>query len=85
MEKCIFIGYPEGYKGWLFYNPLTRKMVVSERAEFDERYTWKYQPPKVTEDRENDKPSITDYTPGPAVFEEDLPPAELPAAPIEDH
>ncbi|TFY77066.1 hypothetical protein EWM64_g6946, partial [Hericium alpestre] len=25
MEKCIFIGYPEGYKGWKFYNPQTRK------------------------------------------------------------
>ena len=23
MEKCIFIGYPEGYKGWKFYNPIT--------------------------------------------------------------
>jgi hypothetical protein len=33
----------------------------------------------------NDKPSITDYTPRPAVFEEDIPPEELPAAPIEDH
>ena len=38
MEKCIFIGYPEGYKGWKFYNPITKKLVISERAEFDERY-----------------------------------------------
>ena len=38
MEKCVFIGYPEGYKGWKFYNPLTKRAVVSERAEFDERY-----------------------------------------------
>ena len=38
MEKCIFIGYPDGYKGWKFYNPITKKMVISERAEFDERY-----------------------------------------------
>ncbi|KNZ75978.1 hypothetical protein J132_00728, partial [Termitomyces sp. J132] len=36
MEKCIFIGYSPGYKGWLFYNPETRKTVISERAEFDE-------------------------------------------------
>jgi len=21
MEKCVFIGYPQGYKGWKFYNP----------------------------------------------------------------
>lgn len=38
MEKCIFIGYPEGYKAWKFYNPMTKCAVISERAEFDERY-----------------------------------------------
>ena len=37
MEKCIFIGYPEGYKGWKFYNPITKKVIISERADFDER------------------------------------------------
>ena len=36
MEKCIFIGYPDGDKGWKFYNPITRKTIISERAEFDE-------------------------------------------------
>ena len=38
MEKCIFIGYPKGYKGWKFYNPSTKKAIISERAIFDERY-----------------------------------------------
>src|SRR5204863_7736443 len=38
MEKCVFIGYPPGYKGWKFYNPVTKHVVISERAEFDERY-----------------------------------------------
>jgi hypothetical protein len=37
-QKCIFVGYPTEYKGWLFYNPVTRKVVTSERAVFDERY-----------------------------------------------
>ena len=37
MEKCIFIGYPTGYKGWKFYNPHTKRIIISERAEFDER------------------------------------------------
>jgi hypothetical protein len=37
MEKCIFVGYPSGYKGWQFYNPVTRKFIISERAIFDER------------------------------------------------
>ena len=38
MEKCIFVGYPAGYKGWQFYNPVSKKFIISERAEFDERY-----------------------------------------------
>jgi transposase InsO family protein len=38
MEKCIFIGYPQGYKAWRFYNPVTKKVVISERADFDERF-----------------------------------------------
>jgi len=37
MEKCVFIGYPAGYKGWKFYNPTTKKTIICERAEFDER------------------------------------------------
>jgi hypothetical protein len=32
------LGYPQGYKGWKFYNPATQKVVISERADFDERY-----------------------------------------------
>src|SRR5882762_11622167 len=36
MEKCVFIGYPQGYKGWKFYNPVTKKVIISERADFDE-------------------------------------------------
>ena len=37
-EKCVFIGYPTNYKAWLFWNPLTKKEIVSNSAEFDERY-----------------------------------------------
>ena len=36
MEKCVFIGYPQGYKGWKFYNPLTKQVFISEHADFDE-------------------------------------------------
>ena len=43
MEKCVFIGYPEGYKGWKFYNPETKKVIICERADFDERYTYEGQ------------------------------------------
>jgi Reverse transcriptase (RNA-dependent DNA polymerase) len=38
MEKCIFVGYPQGYKGWTFYNPTTKRTIISEWAEFDEWY-----------------------------------------------
>ena len=37
-EKCAFIGYPQGYKGWKFYNPTTKHTIISERADFDKRY-----------------------------------------------
>jgi transposase InsO family protein len=40
VEKCVFIGYPPECKGWKFYNPVTRKIVISERADFDERYNY---------------------------------------------
>jgi hypothetical protein len=38
MEKCIFIGYPQGYKAWKFNNPETKKVMISERADFDEHF-----------------------------------------------
>ena len=39
MEKCIFIGYPDGYKAWKFYCPESKKVIISERADFDERFS----------------------------------------------
>ena len=38
MEKCIFLGYPPDYKGWKFYNPDTKRTIISECAVFDEHY-----------------------------------------------
>jgi hypothetical protein len=38
MEKCIFIGYPSGYKAWKFYCPESKKVIILERADFDECY-----------------------------------------------
>ena len=35
-EKYVFIGYPDGYKGWKFYNLTTKHTIISERADFDE-------------------------------------------------
>jgi len=38
MEKYVFIGYPDGYKGWKFYNTTTKHTVISEHADFDEQH-----------------------------------------------
>ena len=35
MKKCIFIGYPQGYKAWKFYNPVTKK--VQSRTNKDDK------------------------------------------------
>lgn len=37
VEKCIFVRYPSGVKGWLFYNWVTKKFIISNAATFDER------------------------------------------------
>ena len=34
-EKCIFIGYSDGYKGWKFYNLTTKHTIISECTDFD--------------------------------------------------
>ncbi|KIK73382.1 hypothetical protein PAXRUDRAFT_57073, partial [Paxillus rubicundulus Ve08.2h10] len=36
--KSVFIGYPQGYKGWKFYNPTTKRTIISEHADFNECY-----------------------------------------------
>ena len=36
-EVCLY-WLSSRYKGWKFYNPTTKKVVISERADFDERY-----------------------------------------------
>ena len=35
-EKCIFIGYKDGLKGYKFWNPVTRKVVYSRDVVFRE-------------------------------------------------
>jgi hypothetical protein len=37
-KKCVFLGYPQDYPGWLFWNPVMKKTIISDRADFDERY-----------------------------------------------
>ena len=86
MEKCIFIGYPEGYKGWKFYNPKTKKVVISERADFDERYTYDGAPIQ-TKDHYIPEPSYKELIPIPIVDEPAVaePPAQQNPIPVNDH
>src|SRR6202789_3814860 len=64
MEKCVFVGYPDGYKGWTFYNPTTKRTVISERAEFDERYFPGLKRSPLTPEPFEPRPS-TPFTPVP--------------------
>ena len=34
-EKCMFIGFDEGYKGWKLYNPISCKVLASWDVIFD--------------------------------------------------
>ncbi|KAL0371815.1 UNVERIFIED_CONTAM: hypothetical protein Scaly_0863100 [Sesamum calycinum] len=36
-KKCIFLGYKKGVKGYKFWDPAARKMVISRDAVFDEQ------------------------------------------------
>ena len=64
MEKCIFIGYPDGYKSWKFYNSKTKKVIISERADFDEWYTYG----TISESGDiRESTYIQEYTPGSAI------------------
>ena len=35
-QKCIFIGYPAQYKGWMFLDLETRQELIGDTAVFDE-------------------------------------------------
>lgn len=43
--ECVFIGYPEDHKAWKFYNPKSRKVIISRDVIWDEN-NFLY-PPKV--------------------------------------
>ena len=43
-EKCIFIGYKDGLKGYKLWNPLTRKVVYNRDVMFREvKYVMKHE------------------------------------------
>ena len=44
-EVCLFVGYPKGTRGGLFYSPQDKKVFVSSNATFLENdYMEKFKP-----------------------------------------
>jgi hypothetical protein len=35
-RKCVFAGYPLDRAGWMFYDPLSKKLIYSDSTIFDE-------------------------------------------------
>ena len=35
-KKMIFLGYPQGVKGYMIWDPLEKKVVISRDVTFDE-------------------------------------------------
>jgi hypothetical protein len=35
-QSCIFLGFKDGYKGWKCYNPVTKKVIISQDVIFQE-------------------------------------------------
>ena len=69
-ELCMFVGYPKGTKGGLFYNPQKRKVIVSTHATFlEESYMNDYKPrskillEEVTGDKTAPRVSVLDESP----------------------
>jgi len=45
IEVCLFLGYPRGIKGGLFYSPRNQKVIVSTNARFvEEDYMMNHKP-----------------------------------------
>ncbi|KAL4312227.1 hypothetical protein GQ457_01G011000 [Hibiscus cannabinus] len=40
--KCIFVGYSLETKGYRFYNPENKKLIISRDVVFDEKSAWKW-------------------------------------------
>jgi hypothetical protein len=38
IAKCVFIGYPDGYKGWKLWDPVEKRVIISETVHFDEKH-----------------------------------------------
>jgi hypothetical protein len=87
-RRCIFIGYPEDYKGWRFWDPERRVEVISDSAEFAEdqfpgtmRGHLTYDIPEET--RQQPPPNELNTTPQPSLVEANSPVVESPRTPVQ--
>ena len=46
-KKCIFLGYKKGVKGYKFWDPIAKKVVISRDAVFDEQFMLQQNQDKV--------------------------------------
>ncbi|GMJ02182.1 hypothetical protein HRI_003887400 [Hibiscus trionum] len=47
--KCIFVGYSLQTKGYRFYNPETKKLLISRDVVFDEKSSWTWNEMQINE------------------------------------
>lgn len=56
-EKCVFVGYPKGQKGWTVYNLKTQEIYVSRDVVFYEEI-FPYAPHEKDNNEENTSPTF---------------------------
>ena len=49
-ERCIFLGYADGTKGYRLYNLKKKKIIISRDVIFDEKSSWDWEGAKVQKD-----------------------------------
>jgi hypothetical protein len=72
-EVCLFVGYPRGTKGGLFYSPTDKKVIVSTNARFlEEDYVIDHKPRSkiVLEELRGERPAQTSLPP---IVQEEMP------------
>lgn len=66
--KCVFLGYPDDYKAWKFWNPGNMQTIISRDVIFDERPHHTHSPLPLTSSLEPLKTSVTPILPKPNVY-----------------
>ena len=82
-EVYLFVGYPRGTKGGLFYSPTDKKVIVSTNARFlEEDYVIDHKPRSkiVLEELRGERPAQTSLPP---IVQEEMPQETSVEAPID--